>query len=182
MAAIFLAWLTCDRPVAAQEAMVNREAPIKAAFIYNFAKYSTLSPEYVRSIANADQTLTIGIVGNSPVEPYLRKISDRRAVNGKSISIVHFDTAASIKPCHVLFVPDSLSATEQQNIAKTMAKHSAFVVAEHSSFPGTTQAMLFVSQNRVQFELNLKAIENAKISLDSRVIGLASVLTSEGSR
>lgn len=173
-----LARLLLSNYAIAQDAAISREAPIKAAFLYNFAKYTTLSEDYARTIDKSDQIVTIGIVGDSAVEPYLRKIAANKTVKGKPLLVLRFDAIETIIPCHILFIPQSVTNAQRWEVAKVLQGTNAFVVSERQGEP-FQQTSFYLEDNHVRFEINLSAIEAAKIQVDSRLLALGRVVSAQ---
>src|SRR5262245_19682872 len=77
------------------------EYQLKAAFLYNFAKFVTW-PE--SSFTNAEAPITIGIVGTDPFGPLLEDIIKGKTANGRKLAIRHLSPQEKPTGCHILFI------------------------------------------------------------------------------
>jgi len=87
------------------------EYEIKAAYIFNFAKF--ISSDRI----NESDTLIIGLYKNNPFDIALEKTLLGRKANGKYWKIVNITTKEQITNCHFLFISD-IPKYEYYNLLK----------------------------------------------------------------
>lgn len=88
------------------------EYQLKAAFLYNFAKFT----EWPQSaFKDNDAPLVIGILGKDPFEENVDFLKDK-VVKSRKLTIQRFDDIKALKPCHILFI----SASEKNRLAETL--------------------------------------------------------------
>jgi len=77
------------------------EYEIKAAYIFNFAKFI----EWPEIEGNSD-TLILGIYGTDPFGNILEKTLIGRKAQGKDWKIIRSSNLSDLTKCHILFVSD----------------------------------------------------------------------------
>lgn len=146
------------------------EYNLKAAFIYNFTKFI----EWKTS--PTDNEFIIGIIGASPINDPLVEVIKTETVDGKKIIIKHFDKAADISDCHILFISRSAGAALDDILAKTAGK-GMLIVSEQDGYAKGGTAINFVIVNRkLKFEANVKAINAAGLAASSQLLKLAIIV------
>jgi hypothetical protein len=141
------------------------EAEVKAAFIYNLAKYAEW-PEP----ATPDRALRICVVGEpSPLAEALARLEGKTA-RGLRIEVRLGMKIAALRPCHVAVLsgagPEQLRQLEAGDATLSVGEGSAFVDA------GGMIGLLLVDK-RVQFEANVGAARRAGIHLSAQLLKLA---------
>jgi len=167
-----------------------REYQIKAAFLYNFIRFV----DWPRNkITDANDTITIGIVGKDPFgkafEPILKK-----KIKGKQLTIEYFPQIGkyteqynsgrqkqdyedkygdSLKRCHLLFI----SPSEKKHVDRIIELVKDFPVLTVGETDGLLEAgavIRFIKESKkVRFEINADAAELAKLKIRSQLLRLA---------
>ncbi|WGS85784.1 YfiR family protein [Methylomonas sp. UP202] len=145
------------------------EAQIKAAYLYNFAKFI----EWPADTVAADATLTLCVVGNNVLEGALQALDGRKA--GEHDLRIEVRGFADFNPagCHLLFV----GATEQPRFLvtlKAVGRAPVLTLSDIADFAekGGGIALLF-RDNKVVFEVNLESIRNAGLRLPGQLLNIA---------
>jgi hypothetical protein len=166
---ILVSMLT-SRTVHAQTGMNVSEYEVKAAFLYNFAKFV----EWPSSTAQ-DTTLPflIGILGKDPFGSILDQWIGPKSVKGRKLLIRRFNDLSGLTFCHLLFISNS----ERSNLPQIFEKlHGAntLTVGEMEGFMEKQGMIQFVMRdNRVHFMINVDASEAAGLKLSSKLLNLA---------
>lgn len=146
------------------------EYEVKAAFLYNFARFATW-PE--TAFAKPDSPLVIGLWGPDPFGTSLENTIRDKTANGRPLKIRRFSQADDIQGCHVLFIPSSefrYWAALQTHLEGV----PVLTIGEVDGFCETGGMINFIlKQNRVRFEINIEAIERTKLEISSRLLRLA---------
>jgi hypothetical protein len=151
---------------AAQEA---GEYEVKAAFIYNFAKFiewpSNASP-------SPSEPMVIGILGRDPFGGEIDRAVAGKTVNGRRLVIKRFPALESYEYCHILFV----SSSERNNLSRilaTVANSGVLTVSETERFAQIGGIINFTTvENRIRFEINQAAAERAGLKISSKLLSL----------
>ncbi len=154
------------RGVHAEEAS---EYQVKAAFIFNFAKFVEW-PD--RAFASPETPLVFCIFGDDPFDGALDALQNKRVKN-RPVVVKHVNAAGDIRGCHVLFI----SPKAEGRIAEVLAaiKDSpVLVVGDTERFirRGGTIGFL-MERNKVVFEINTRAAKGAGLKISSQILTLA---------
>src|SRR5215470_11378348 len=90
------------------------EYQIKAAFLFNFAKFVEWPPT---AFSDPAAPLILGIVGQDPFGPDLELTVMGKTVNNRPLVIKRFPNRQTREPCHILFV----SQSEQDHLTQILA-------------------------------------------------------------
>lgn len=147
------------------------EAEIKAAFIYNFAKFVEWpSPAFSRP----DSVLNLCISGHDAVESELRQLEGREA-QGRRLRLRPVASQADLEGCHVLYVAGPENAS-QSSLLQLMESEAVLTVADRRDFARQGGVIsLFVEGSRVQFAVNLSAAQSRGLKFSARLLQLARV-------
>jgi hypothetical protein len=175
------------------DAASEREYQLKAAFLYNFIMFID-SPRFALDDAEAKESGTknpilIGIIGKDPFgeafEPLKDKtVRDRRVVvkrfKGLQLPVDTdrpeeqvFPDLEAVRQCHVLFVCGSERA-HLRKVLKPIEEHDVLTVSDVPGFLEAGGMIAFViEENKVRFEINAAAVEQAKLEIRSKLLRLA---------
>jgi hypothetical protein len=166
---IWLPLLLCFLAVMADAQSVVQEANLKAAFIYNFTKYIDWN--------NYDNsgTFIIGVIGSSPVITSLNEIATTNSVNNKKIEVRIFNKPDEIEFCNILFIPEKNPYPLPSILAKV--NKGMLTISEEPGFARRGTAFNFVIKNdKLKFETNLKALNQADVKAGSQLLKLAIIV------
>ncbi len=167
----FLLILTLSTAVSAQSgASVITEYEIKAAFLYNFAKFV----DWPEEIAGTDSgKIYIGVLGQSPFGGVLEKIVQDRRIDGRTIVIKEFKRLQELDFCHILYISNSESR-RLRRIFGQLSKENTLTVGESNDFLTKGGVIRLVNKrNKVRFEIDLEAANKAQLTISSRLLKLA---------
>jgi hypothetical protein len=148
------------------------EYEVKAAFLFNFAKFVTWPPT---AFDAPDAPLIIGVLGADPFGAELARLAADVKVQGRPLVVKHGTTVAQLAGCHVLFI----GASEQDRLAQVLAilhqtGSPALTVGDTENFLSAGGMIRFVmEQNKVRFEIRPEAAANAGLSISSKLLSLA---------
>jgi hypothetical protein len=170
LTASVLALLAMLAPSAARAEEPGLEYPVKAAFLYQFARFTDW-PEEARS----DAPLAIGILGDDPFGAVLDKALEGKSVGGRALTIRRSTFALDLDGCSILFV----SRSETHRLAGVLgrvARSPVLTVGESEGFTQSGGMIRFVVDgSHVRFEVNLAAVESGGLRLSSRLLALARI-------
>ena len=160
--------------VRAQAQAGTSEYEIKAAFLYNFAKFvqwpaATLPPQ---------APLIVCVLGRDPFGSALATI-DHKISQGHELQVhrnVRLDEARS---CYVLFVAESERGSVPE-ILHELSGTSVLTVSDIDRFAEAGGVIgLYDVDNRVQFSINLDAAHDASLQINSQLLKLARIVRRE---
>lgn len=145
------------------------EYEVKAAFIYNFAKFVEWP---AGSFSNPAASLQLCVLGHDSLLTELQSIVAGKSIGSRSLQARDVDIL-EVKHCHVLFVGSAETYRLQQAVQAAQAA-SVLTIGDTSGFLDQGGMINFVfDQNRIRFEVNLKAAQAAGLQLSSRLLSLA---------
>jgi hypothetical protein len=146
------------------------EYQVKAAFLFNFAKFVEWPPE---SFAGETSPLAIGILGDNPFGSALEGTVQDKTINSHSLAIRQFHSVAEATNCQVLFI----SASEKKRLAEIFAGlrgTSVLTVSETDGFTEAGGMINFVLENKkIRFQINDEAAKAARLKISSKLLSLA---------
>lgn len=147
---------------------VSRADEIKAAFIYNFAKFV----EWPADAFNAeDEPLTLCALGGS-VEQRQLALIDGRAAQGRVIAQRVVDTPEQASRCHILYLPSD--TTSYASALSSFVAHSVLTISENTQFVDQGGIVsLFIDGDHVRFRINLKVAHESRLKVSARMLQLA---------
>jgi hypothetical protein len=150
----------------------SQEYKVKAAFIYNFAKFTEWPDGH---FASDDAPFVIAVVGPDPFNGILDQSVAGKAVGTHPVKVQHFESADNLGNCEILFIPGNDDETEAKIIAKIGDK-SVLTVGESDHFDVNGGSIRFFTEdNKMRFEINTDATDAAKLKLSSKLLKLARI-------
>jgi hypothetical protein len=154
----------------AARAEVPLEYQIKAAFIFNFAKFVEWPP---KSFQDGSSPIVIGVLGENPFGDALEATVRGQILNGRPLVIKHSRNVADLLHCHILFVSRSESGSVQQ-ILELLQGSSTLTVSDMDGFTENGGAIHFVEKDhKIRFEINPKVAQRANLKISSKLLNLA---------
>ncbi len=145
------------------------EAEVKAAFIYNFARFVEWPPQ---AFPSGDTPLTIGVVGGQPVADALDQLTRGKTIDGRRLSIRRV-SVDNLDGCQILFIGASEKGRTNE-ILDRLRDASVVTVGETSGFIQSGGIIGFVIENnRVAFEINAGAAKRKHLKISSQLLKLA---------
>jgi hypothetical protein len=149
------------------------EYQVKAAYLFNFAKFVEWPPS---SFADASAPLQICVFGQDPFGQELRDITNEKIVNGRKLEVHQVVDLQLARACHILFIASSEKAQVKQ-ILESLRGSGALTVGDTKAFAEQGGMINFVLEsNRVQFEVNRKAAEQAGLKISSKLLSVAKLV------
>ena len=170
---VFLALHLAVPPFTIAQSKSAGEYEVKAAFLYNFAKFIDWP---ANSFAGPQSPFLICILGADPFGRAMDDALQGKMVGSHLVAIQRVKEFADLRHCQMVFV----SSSESPRLAKILQSlrgSSVLVVGESEGFAiagGTIQ--FAIEQDRVRFLINPDAAENAGIKVSSKLLALAKVV------
>ncbi len=158
------------------ESQVISEYQLKAAFLYNFAKFVEWPED---SFSDSDNVLTIGLLGDDPFGEILDKTVRGKAISGRRFEIRRIRNRDEIGDCHMVFVSRSTETTLDVTLDHLKGL-SILSVSDIDDFARRGGMINFVSHDdHISFEINPKAARGAGLNISSKLLRVASVVATE---
>lgn len=145
------------------------EYKIKAAFLYNLAKYTQWPDE------RSSGPLVIGVVGEDPFGEALDALSARTA-NGRPLEIIHLQPQEDLGACHILFIAPSAQANSAEVLA-AVAGTPVLTVSDVEGFPEAGGMVnLPLDDDQIRLEVNLDVALEAELRIGAKLLGLGTIV------
>jgi hypothetical protein len=135
------------------QAQAADEYQIKAAFLYN--------------------QLVVGLIGDDPFGSTIDQTISGKSINGRQLTIQRLKWGQNLRECHILFI----AASERKRLAQILESlrgANVLTVSELDKFCLQGGLINFIlEENKVRFEINLDAAEQAGLKISSRLLTLA---------
>jgi YfiR/HmsC-like len=150
------------------------EYQVKAAFLYNFAKFVEWPAS---SFSSETSPLQICVFGHDPFSQALHDITQNKSVGGRKLEVKSAPDIQQAKSCQVLFISAS-EETQVKQILEGLRATSVLTVGDTNGFIEQGGMINFVLENdRVRFEINRKAAEQAGLKISSKLLSVAKSVT-----
>ena len=150
----------------------SREYMIKAAFLYNFAKFVDWPAE---AFPNDRTPLTLCILGKDPFGNALESIKGK-TVKDRNLVIKHLAWPEKTEQCHILFI----SASEEKRLSQilsTVRGKAILTVSDMHSFARRGGIInLVTAKSKIRFEINVDATELVGLKISSKLLKLAQIV------
>lgn len=150
------------------QAQAADEYQVKAAFIFNFAKFV----EWPSDAFGDGGALVVGVVGDDPFGGALDRLNGN-TVNGRRLRIKRLRWDDNLRTCQILFISNS----EGRHLGKIMESTrgtSVLTIGEMPQFNQSGGMIRFVIQNdKVRFEINAAAAGQARLRISSKLLALS---------
>jgi hypothetical protein len=171
--ALSIALLCCSLGAAdshGAEPSAARESQLRAAYVYNFAKFTKWSAQ---SFAGEDSPLTIGVIGSDEVAAALTSLTNSRSIEGHPVHVKALTSIEQSAGLQMLYI-DASAANVRCRSGHSLARAGLLTIGDTDDFlacGGTIR--LVVVADRLQFDINLEGAQRAGLSLSSQLLNLA---------
>lgn len=152
------------------EGAATREYQLKAAFLYNFAKFIQW-PAHRFGAANSP--IVLGVFGKNPFGAELANVVEDRTINGREMVVRSVQSVAALGAVHVLFV----SETDDSRLGEldvALRGVSVLTVGESEAFVRHGGIIRFVLEgDKLRFQINMEGADRAGLKISSQLQKLA---------
>lgn len=145
------------------------ESALKAAFIYNFAKF-TVWPQTVLPRA---APFMMCVLGNPAVSDALEHAVKGRQVGDRGVTVAQVTADGPLTSCQILYVT-GVNTSQATNILTSLRQASVLTISDFDEFVrlgGMTQ--FFVEGGNMRFCINLESARLPHIQFSSKLLALA---------
>lgn len=145
------------------------EYQMKAAFLFNFAKYV----DWPEAALPAHAPLVIGVYGEDPFGGALENLLRDKIISGHALIARHLTVLHEVTNCQVLFISSS-EKKHWPEISKTLEGANVLTVSENWNQFTQVGGMIyfFMEDRRVCFDINDAAARKANLNISSKLIQL----------
>jgi hypothetical protein len=170
LVAAALIGLLTSAPPAAAAGDVAPDVAVKAAFLYNFAKFA----EWPALAAGAP--LVICVVGDDLLAAAMVDTVRGQLLSGHALEVAQPRETAQWRGCHLLFVADAEVRHAAAGL-EALKSLPVLTISDGRDFARATGITeLFIEAGRMRFAINLDAAASSGVHLSSRLLGLAKIV------
>jgi hypothetical protein len=148
------------------------EYRIKAAYIFNFAKFVSWPSSVFPS---PESPIVIGILGKDPFGNEIDETIAGKAIEQRPLRVKRLTDTDSLEGCHILFIASSERKVLPQILQK-LGKLPILTVGEMDEFTGVGGMIRFFPyENNIRFEVDLEPVEAAGLKISSQLLQVAIV-------
>jgi hypothetical protein len=145
------------------------EYSVKAAYLYNFAKFV----EWPAETGDLGKPLVIAVLGKNDFGAVLKRTVQGETVNGRVISVLSVSRLEDLLYCHILFL-GSLNKKRLAGILRATEGAGILTVSETDEFIQLGGVIAFVSEgNKIRFEINLGAARQNRLNISAKLLRVA---------
>lgn len=176
---IILVWtIICVGPMARGEPPVSREYALKAAFLFNFAKFVEWPK---KAFLDESTPIVFCVLGEDPFGTALDPVKGR-TVRGRKTVIRRSVKPDELTTCHICFV----SKSEEEHlpgILEEVRDWHALTVSDVEGFAELGGVIGLVTvEDGIDLEINLEAADRAGLTVSSRLLKLAKIIRGDTGR
>lgn len=148
------------------------EYQIKAAFLYNFAKFVDWPPA---ENDRKTEEFKIGILGDDPFGGDIDVI-DNKQVRGMPLKILRAYSLNELSGCQIIFLSASIEH-ELKAILELMRDRPVLTVSDTNGFAHQGVIINLINvDNKIRFEINSAAANHAGLKISSQLLRLAHIV------
>jgi len=156
---------------AAEPPTASLELQVKAAFVYNFAKFV----EWPAASATGDRPLTFCVAGAEPLYDVLKQSLSGKTVGGRHTVVRRIENRLGNEHCNVIFL-----GGDRERLAETLASagwNGALTVGDSDHFAergGMIQ--LIKEEDKFRFAINVDAVNRSGLRISAKLLQLSTKL------
>jgi hypothetical protein len=164
-----LALLLAAGGACAQEVQPS-EYQLKAAFLFNFAKFVEWPEE---AFSAPDAPMVIGVLGENPFGEHLEQTIRGKTINNRPLVVKELRSQAEARGCHIVFIGSS-EKTRLPEVFESLRGASVLTVGETERFTEAGGMINFVLDGgKIRFQVNDTAAKSARLKISSKLLSLA---------
>lgn len=144
------------------------EPALKAAFIYNFAKFT----DWPADAVPATKPLLLCVLGDDAVGQALEQAVKSRMIGGHSLSVSYVASVAE-RECHVLYMSGA-KASQAGPLVASMRDVPVLTISDGEGFielGGIVQ--FYFEHGRLRFTIRVQSAKRARLQVSSQLLALA---------
>jgi hypothetical protein len=173
--AVILAVALVAMSSAALRAQSTTVPAVKAAFLYNFAKFA----EWPADILAPGQRLSLCVLGDSAVADALEQTIKGHTIESHELTVQVVSADRPIRSCHLLYI-GGIDAKGTVQLIEALKGAPVFTVSDGDRFAELGGvAQLILENDRMRFAINLASAQRARLHLSSKLLSLAKIVKDE---
>lgn len=167
-----LATIAMPRMAAAESA-----DQVKAAFLFNFARYVEW-PEV--AFASPESAIRICLIGGEGFRQILSAAVAGRTVGDRPVEVAPLGSLDDAARCHLLFFEEDAVA-QGASVAERIGSQAVFTISDRAGFAADGGIANFILvEQKIRFEINPRAAKRAGLKISSSLLRLAKIVDEDG--
>ena len=155
-------------PMAAAAQDVTEPA-LKAAFIYNFAKFT----EWPADAVGTGAPLVLCVLGDAAIGEALERVVKGRTLAGHSISVSKAPPGRPLEACHIAYV-SGVTASQAAEVVAGVRDAPVLTISDVEGFTKLGGiAQFFFEHGQLRFDVKLASAKRARLQISSKLLALA---------
>jgi hypothetical protein len=151
----------------------SRENPIKAAFLFNFARFI----DWPQHAFSASENLVIAVAGSPAMLSILTDIAKEERVSDRKVSVMTVQSMATPPKCHILYVSASLDGASATTLLSRVRQPGVLTVGDSANFISTGGIIRFYLVDRkIHFEIGVDRAARAGLRIGSQLLRLGRII------
>jgi YfiR/HmsC-like len=168
--------LVCAARLGAQTGKAS-EAQVKAVFLFNFAQFVDWPPE---AVPDSQAPLVIGILGADPFGDFLDATVRGERRGARPFAVQRYQRVEDITRCDILFINRSAGDAPEEILAR-LKNRPILTVSDADRFAERGGMIRFVTdRGRIRLQINPVSAEAAHLTISSKLLRVAEVITPPG--
>lgn len=144
------------------------EYEIKAAFVYNFAKFVEWPAD--------SAPLRLCVFGKDPIVRALEQIKGN-TVKERKVEVLMLDATMDVRECNLLFIVPSMEKHLDRIVAISRGAGMLTVSDTDGYAQRGVMINIFTEKGKFRFEINLDAVQRGGLKISSKLLSLARIVT-----
>jgi hypothetical protein len=148
------------------------EYEVKAAFLYNFARFV----EWPLETPGDDRTFVVTVLGRDPFGSALDDTLRGKKIDDKPVVVRRVLRSEDVGRSHIVFISDS-EKERLPAILKNLEAAPVLTVGDMNEFAERGGVIRFkVDQDRIRLEINVAAAQRSRLRISSQLLKLARIV------
>ena len=148
------------------------EYEVKAAFLYNFARFV----EWPLDASGVDGTFVVTVLGRDPFGSALDDTLRGKKIDDKRVVVRRVSRSEDVGRSHIVFISDS-EKDRLPAILKSLDAAPVLTVGDMNQFAERGGVIRFkVDQDRIRLEINVAAAQRSRLRISSQLLKLARIV------
>ena len=153
--------------VQAQE--LTSEYSIKAAFLFNFARFV----EWPSEMMARSSALNLCVFGHDPFHGELERVIREKTISNRPLVGRRISAPGDARACHIVFV-SAADKAKVREVLTAVRDTSCLTVGEDAEFARSGGMITFVIEDdKIRFDINLGSAEAARLKISAKVLSVA---------
>lgn len=161
-------------PASAQDTVYSAER-VKAAFLYHFSTYVNWPAS-----SDSDATFSIAVLGAAPVAAELERFLPGHTIQGRPMQVHRLRSLEDLGSDEVVYIGADENRRVADHLGQLESRPLLVVTDVPDGLRGGAMINFRIVDDRVRFEISLRAAQEAGLELSSRLLSAAMSVESAG--